>query len=946
MSSTPTSTGTPKQIGPYRIEREIARGGMGIVYLARDTRLDRWVAIKALPDDVAAHPDRLARFEREAKTLASLNHPNVAGIYGVEESGGRRYLALEHIEGETLAARLARGPLSLQETLEICAQIAAGVEAAHESGVLHRDLKPGNVMVTPGEHVKVLDFGLAKGRVAPEAERGAPIDSPTLSSPTLPHSPTIHGPATLPGVILGTASYLSPEQARGKAVDRRTDIWSFGCVLCECLTGRRVFEGETISDTIAKILERDADFSRLPKQTPSRIRELLRRCLEKDPRKRLRDIGEARLVLEEVREGRPAAPGEAPPPPTHPIARAREAMRSHGFLFAAGLILGALLGLNMWGSLSSGVRTGVKDVLRVSIAIPPELRASEVQLTPDGKAEVISAVRRSPSGGAELAAKLYVRRLDKETFEPLRGTDGINRFSISPDSRWIAFRAPTSERLSQLRLLKVPLDGSAPPTPIMSWDNTWFGPPIWLHSGAMVVMRDRGREFVFLGAKGVSAPTRLRMNVAGADAQFTGQPLPGDRAAFLLLRTYAGGAYYEGTAVVDLKSGSVRALMRDGSNPRYAPTKHLLFTRGDVLYAAPFDLGKLELRGEPVAIRDGLRRPGWESASFGLSETGILQTEPGGASGQDRRAIIVDLRGTVADWSPERRAFENAFAASPDGQKLATVIANPASTLFEIWILGRGQPSMHRAVAVPGADVDGPAWSPDGSRLSFMQRSRSSTDGIYVADLSGASPPRRIVRTDPGVMYATHSWSPDGRQILCSTSQSYDLRLFVATVPAVGSPELELRQLFAGNVRRAGGRFSPDGKWIAYVSDETGNMEVYVSAWASAGPTGPSFPISLGEGVRPRWSADGKRLFYLVRSQGKVMSVDVTTAPRFSVSTPAVAFDLGAYRVAENLYDILPDGRMVAIQKAPGEDDITRSDLTLNFFDELKEMLTAARRSR
>jgi len=748
----------------------------------------------------------------------------------------------------------------------------------------------------------------------------------------------------LPGVILGTASYLSPEQARGKAVDRRTDIWSFGCVLCECLTGKRLFEGETVSDTIAKILERDPDLSRLPKQTPPRIRELLQRCLEKDPRKRLRDIGEARLVLEEVRTGRPAE--GPPPPPTHPVARARDAMRSHGFLFAAGLILGALLGLNMWGPLGSGARSGVKDVMRLSIVTPPELRASEAQLAPDGRTEIFKAVRRDPSGGAESSAMLYTRRMNNDTFEPIRGTEGVTMFTISPDSRWVAFRAPVSEHVSQRRLLKAPLDGSGPPTPIGNWDNTWFVNPIWLHSGAMAVMRDHGKEFVLLDEKGVSTPTRLRLNEAGTDAQLTGQALPGDRGAFLLTRTYAKGAYYEGTGIVDLKSGNARVLLRDGANPLYASTKHLLFTRGDVLYAVPFDLGNLQLRGEPVAIRDGLRRPTWTNATFGLSEAGILQTEPGGSTGHDRRAIIVDPRGAASDWSPQRQAFEDALAVSPDGQRAATVIANPTTTLYEIWILNRGSSSMRRGIAVPGADVDGMTWSPDGSRLAYMQRSRSSTDGIYVADLSGAIPPRRIVKTEPGILYIMHSWSPDGSQILCSTTLPYDSRLFVATVPAGGAPEVPLKELFAGNVRRAGGRFSPDGRWIAYSSDETGDVEIYVSAWASGGPVGPSFPISAGDGVRPRWSADGKRLFYLAPTEGKVMSVDITTTPRFSASAPTVAWDLSAFRVVENLYDILPDERFLAIQKATGEDEITRSDLTLNFFDELKQKLISARKSR
>src|SRR6267142_2108333 len=311
---------TGATIGPYKVDREIGRGGMGVIFLAHDTRLGRTVALKALPDDVASDTDRLQRFEREARVLASLNHPNIAAIYGLEEAEGRRYLALELIEGETLADKLSRGPLPLHEALDILIQITSGMEAAHDAGVVHRDLKPANVMITSQDQVKILDFGLAKGKVATDeeglAKSPALIDSPTLSSPTLPHSPTFINPATMAGVILGTAAYLSPEQARGKIVDRRTDIWSFGCVLYECLTGKRAFDGETVSDTIAKILERPMDWSTLPKATPARLRELLERCLTKDPRRRLRDIGDARLALEEVRSGRYAgtAAGEAAAP--------------------------------------------------------------------------------------------------------------------------------------------------------------------------------------------------------------------------------------------------------------------------------------------------------------------------------------------------------------------------------------------------------------------------------------------------------------------------------------------------------------------------------------------------------------------------------------------------------------------------------------------------------
>lgn len=308
LSSAPMSDprgGTPpvksNLIGPYRLDRELARGGMGIVYLAHDTRLNRTVALKALPDDVASDPDRLQRFEREARLLASLSHPNVATIYGIESGEGRRFLALEYIEGESLAARLAQGPLSIDETLEIGAQIAAGIEAAHEAGIIHRDLKPSNVVIAAGERVKVIDFGLARGK---DADAASQADSPAItpSSPTITRAEAEHSP-TMPGVILGTAPYLSPEQARGKPVDRRTDIWSFGCLLFECLTGTMAFRGETVSDTISLILTKEPDWSKLPKQTPASLVAFLKRCLVKDPRRRLRDIGEARLALDDIRAG-------------------------------------------------------------------------------------------------------------------------------------------------------------------------------------------------------------------------------------------------------------------------------------------------------------------------------------------------------------------------------------------------------------------------------------------------------------------------------------------------------------------------------------------------------------------------------------------------------------------------------------------------------------------
>ncbi|HZI88822.1 MAG TPA: protein kinase [Candidatus Polarisedimenticolia bacterium] len=945
----------PSQIGPYRVEREIARGGMGIVYLARDTRLDRAVAIKALPDDVAADPERLARFEREAKTLASLNHPNVAGIYGIEVSGDRRYLVLEHIEGETLATRISRGKLPLAESLEICAQIAAGVEAAHESGVIHRDLKPGNVMITPGEHVKVLDFGLAKGKVA-ESESGplsspATTDSPTLSSPTLPHSPSLLSPATMPGVILGTAAYLSPEQARGKAVDRRTDIWSFGCVLYECLMGKRVFEGETVGDTIAKILERDVDWKSLPSSTPPRIRELLQRCLEKDPRKRLRDIGEARLSLEAARAGATGATAVGPeilsPPSRNPLVRWREGMRSHGFLFAIGLILGALLALRMWGPWGTDESPAIRGVMRLSITVPSDLKAFDAELSPDGTMDgIIAEPHVAGNAKADVRPRIYLRHLDKTAFEPVRGTEGALSLEFSADNRWILFAAPVSERSAQLRVLRVPIDGSAPPVPVVEWREEWSGNLLVLSTGDMLVATGRGKSYVRIPRDGgtPSTPTNFDAPDSGAIFALT-RLLPGERGALLRAVSYDQGAYHEGVAVVDLKSGKTRILVRDGGGAYYTRTGHLLYARHDVIYAAPFDLRKLVMTGDPVPVMDGLRTgPSWANASFDLSRNGILQISPEDAGWAARHAVIATPGGQVSDWSGERQAFEVGFHVSPDGTRFIAVIATPKS-LYEIWVSERGRRSSRRVISSPDADCGSPCWSPDGAQIAFLRTNQSDQDGVYVAPASGNGPSRLLFRTGSGYSLGPLSWSPDGKKILATMqgTQKTQLVCISASGQAGGEPGKKPEPLFGGGSEHRDGAFSPDGHWIAFVSDETGKAEVYVSQWDGNGPTGETLMISDGGGDNPRWGRDGRGVYYHTL-QEKMMVVSISSKPRPAASSPALAWDLEALRIASPLLDVLPDGSLVGVQKSEGENDVTRFDITLNFFDELKKRMAAAKK--
>ncbi len=620
--------GSPTVLGPYRIERELGRGGMGIVYLAHDPRLGRRVAIKALPDDVAADPDRLARFEREARILASLNHPNLAAVYDVLEVEGRRYLAMEYVEGESLADRLRRGgALPLREALDVGRQIAAGMEAAHEGGVIHRDLKPANVMITRGDEVKVVDFGLAKERGDHATE--SPPQGHAVS-PVLPDSST-QSAGTDPGRILGTAEYLSPEQARGKMVDRRADIWAFGCVLYECLTGGRLFSGATASETIARVLERPIDWGTLPKGTPPRVRELLERCLERDAHHRLRDVGDARLILEGSLISAGTVPDTAP-------RRARLRRVLAALVGTVGVI--ALAWYFFGRPYIARVRGPAPRTTHLSLVLPAEIAVEGALISPDGSTVVVRARPRSPSGGASGDLRLYRKRLDDSRFESVSGTERVVRYGFTPDGKSLVFTASTGEE-SDVRLLRVPLDGSAPPVAIAAWQPSWtnaaalasgdlivgMGPNHYLRlqPGSVVTRANSVKPF------GLSDTSLLVMPYAS---------LPRDRGVLLTTAKYGEGGYHAGIGVLDLKSGRSRVLVEDGGSPTYAATGHLLFTRHETLLAVPFDLKELETRGDPVAIMDGLHvSAAWNNAGFALSRDGTLLYRPS-VTASDVRSLM------------------------------------------------------------------------------------------------------------------------------------------------------------------------------------------------------------------------------------------------------------------------------------------------------------------
>jgi eukaryotic-like serine/threonine-protein kinase len=916
----------PTTLGAYTIERELGRGGMGIVYLARDPRLDRAVAIKVLPDAFTHDPERLARFEREARLLASLNHPNIGGIYGLEHDGDRRCLVLQYIPGDTLAQRLAHGPLPLDEALDVCRQIAAAVEAAHESGVIHRDLKPGNVKITPEGDVKVLDFGLAKGA------EGSP------SSSDLSQSPTIAFSATGAGVILGTAAYMSPEQARGKPVDRRTDIWSFGVVLYECLTGRQLFMGETVSDTIARILERAPDWSALPAQTPPRVRVLLERCLEKDPKKRLRDIGDARIELEAAIAERSTA--------TRMAAAAADERRRSLFsptalaLAAVALVLGIGLGAALWGFLRPGVRGGAATggPIRLSVDVPPDMRVSGWDFTPDGRAIVVRAQPRSAGPGETPLDRLYVRRLDRFELKPVPGTENVETYGFSYDGRFIVFRARVGREATRRVLARVAVDGNSPAVTICDWDDNWSSAFTCLPGGDILLAAARGTQLVRMSASGAVSPSLAKVGVQGYLS--LGSPLPDGRHVFAALETWGAHGYQNDTWVLDSKTGQGRSLIPNSGFATWSPTGHVVFSRGGDLFAAPFDPGHAVITGDVVPLLTGLHTLSvWDNAYFVLGG-GNLFYAPGAVSGGNRRLMIVGAPGDTVPFARARRPFEQPPSITPDGRRVAVVIPNAKGT-FETWFADRDAATMRLAVAIPNADCDGPIWAPDGSRLAFTRIGKNAGDGVYVVRAGSGDAPTRIMLTDSFVRPV--AWSPDGRTLLIMRFTQGHGDIFAVSMNDTSHTPRPFRATPA-NEREAS--YSPDGHMIAFNSDESGNMQVFVAAIRADGGLEPPVPVPTGAGAVvgfPRWSADGRRVFFATDAD-RIFSAAVTPGTNPVVGAPVERANVVDLRVGNSMWTLMPDGRLLIIQRGEDEGDPHRFDVVVNWAQELHATMAGAAR--
>jgi len=885
---------------------------MGEVYRAKDAKLKREVALKVLPVDVAKDRERLARFQREAEVLASLNHPHIAQIYGLEHAGDTFALVMELVDGEDLAQRIARGPIPLDEALPIARQIADALEAAHDHGIIHRDLKPANIKLRADGTVKVLDFGLAKA-----------MDPPT-SSPNVTRSPTITTPAmTQAGMILGTAAYMSPEQARGKPVDKRADIWAFGAVLFEMLTGQRAFRGEEMSDVLAAVLRQDMDWSALPAATPPRLRRLLVRCLDRDPRLRLRDIGEARVEIDKAIAG--AGEDTAAP-------RGRSVVMASA-TFLAGI---AVASLATWALTRPAPVT--LQPMRFAV-VPPAAQALAVNgndrdlvLSADGTYLVYVAGNEQ---------QLMVRAIDALDAVPLRGITGARSPFLSPDGRWVGF-------FTNNELRKVSIAGGPPVTlcPIVGAPRgaSW-GPD----DTVVFATADPTNGLRRVAAAG-GTPTVLTTPDAahGEGDHLFPSVLPNGQAVLFTITSSSGGIETAQVAVRDLTTGHITTLIRGGSQAEYvAPFDHLTGARsgqaGYLVYAVAgtlravrFDPGTLAVLSDPVPVVEAVMTVQTGAAEFSVSRTGALVYVPGGATGVARSLVWVTRQGHE---EPLTAAPARAYLyprLSPDGTRVALDIRDQQQDLW-IWDLARQ--TLTRLTDAPAIDQY-PVWTPDSRRILFSSL-RPGVANIYAQAANNTGTVERLT-TSPNAQFPL-SISPDGTRLIVRervSTTGLDLRV-LRLDPAMppGTPSRQTEPLLQTPFTEDNGELSPDGHWLAYQSSESGRFEISVRPFPNV--DAGHWTISTSGGTSPLWARRGTELFYL-DGAGAMTRVPIQTAPTFSAGTPTKVFDTRYFNGGPGRsYDVSPDGQRFLMIKTSGTEQAPSMVVVLNWLEELKAKLPA-----
>ena len=935
------------QLGPYEIGPPLGAGGMGEVYRAHDTNLDRDVAIKVLPDVFVRDPERVARFGREAKVLASLNYPNIAAVHGFEESDGKRFLVMELVGGDTLLDRLKTGRMELPEALTVGKQMAEALEAAHASGVIHRDLKPGNVKVTSEGIVKVLDFGLAKAMAGGDR-----------SASDIANSPTITANYTRPGVVLGTVAYMSPEQARGRPLDKRTDIWSFGCVLYECLAGQRPFDGETTSDTIAKILERDPDLGHLPFNTPPAVRHLIQRCLEKDRNRRLRDIGDAVLDLDEVISTRARSTSDVQPYQAGPYV-----LRHRAFLAVAGLTLlvgGLLLGALLWRRPADVPITPI--VTRTTITLPEDAPivlgvGRSLAISRDGTRISYRAVTAS-------GVHIYTRALHERAFRKVPGTRQAADLFFSPDGQGIGYPVSGKTTTGERGLFKYSLAGGFRnkilnnPPPWVNWcedGNLYFDDTV---RGLKRLSGDGG-DVVRVIKEPASGPAKwlgfAALLPVGEWLIYTEFPLP------LKISTTR-------TVVRSLRTGESREVFAGGVFFHYLSTGHLLISQERGLLAAPFDLDSLSILGQPVKVLDGVHN--WffpPQLALDVSDNGTLVYVEAGDS---RAGIILSTvsRSGKEAALPVEPGWYSEQRFSPDGSRIVFTSTEPGVDVpldLRIWMYDRGLDRLSRVTGMQ--EIANPVWAPDGRRLAFNHFVRPGLQNIYVTDVDGLEDPIRVTATARSQWPA--DWSPDGRWIgwVEGARAAGDVWMLEVKAAMDGhrGQEAEIAEqrlnlgfaagrrdlsdqlhgvktvpLFVTEADETSPAISPDGRWIAYVSNVSGRDEVYVTAFPKPGQP---IPVSPQGGVAPVWSRnpDHSELFF--RMDNAIMAAEysgddplVFLRPKEVLSGP---YNWSTDRTTPRNYDVSPDGTTFLLGRWTQADNDREIHIVQNWHEELQRRL-------
>ena len=894
------------RLGPYEILSAIGAGGMGEVYRARDAKLGRDVALKVLPEAFARDAERMARFQREAKVLASLNHPNIASVYGLEDSGSTHALVMELVEGPTLADRIKSGPIPIDEALRIAKQICEALEYAHERGIVHRDLKPANVKVTNDDAVKVLDFGLAK---AIEGD-AASIDIAT--------SPTMSRMATLAGVLLGTAAYMSPEQAKAKPVDRRADIWAFGCVLYEMLTGKMAFSGETVTDTLASVIKEEPDWSRLPVGTPVRVRVLLQRCLQKDPKQRLRDIGDARISLDEALAGAPDPTLTGAAGISAPLwRRAALAWTVAALLFVA---LAPIAFIHFRAKPSAPA-----ELVRFDISPPTTEAVGLFALSPDGRQLALAAA------GPDGVPSVWIRAMDSLEARHIAGseTTQLTAFFWSPDSRYIAYGDGG-------RLRKIDVSGGGAETLCEITGGIVLGGS-WNRDG-IIIFGTNNTGLMRVSANGGPASPLTTLDSSRGELLHSYPVFLPDGRHFIYHRTSgklgSNGIYVDSLDAKPEEQGS-RRLLTTSYDAIYVASSvtgpgQLLFMRDGALMAQTFDAERLELSGEPIRVADHIqafRNFGYFSASTNdtlvyMAGAGIGPFQP---TWFDRQGKVLGAVGEPGDFG--------SLSVSPDGTRSAVSRLDSGQAL---WLLNFSRGTSERFTFGPAAAFVG-IWSPDADRIIFSSN-RSGVYDLYLKPASGARDEELLLKSSENK--APTSWSHDGRFLLYAVQDAKTTKAELWVLPLEGDkkPFPFLRTEFNEDY----GRFSPNGRFVAYQSDESGRTEIYVRTFTPDSPaatsdTGGKWLISTAGGSDPRWGEDGKELYY-VASDRKLMSVEIALNPVFQAGVPKALFQtpLPPTSAAREPWDITPDGRRFLLLAPAGQTGQARYTVVLNWQAGLK----------